>query len=238
MRKAQYVLGGGPARRCKISYIIEGEASKRTVHGGNVGRRNWQQTVEDVEQAIAGLGAKGFSVMKSKGHLDTVGLLAKVAEDVSWDHKNGTSDAIFTYQQFLSRVKVLADKIGDPPTDPEHMNPAPPVVRGTDIPEASTTAYEADPFESQPDPFDSRPDSVKVKDDDAQPKNPYKKKAASKQSSEAEGSAEYIQLKKLSIAQLKEKCKERDEKVGGKKDELIARLLKPRKPEILIMRAR
>lgn len=48
----------------------------------------------------------------------------------------------------------------------------------------------------------------------------------------------YANLKKLSIAQLKERCKERDEKIGGKKDELIARLMKPRKPEILILRAR
>lgn len=37
MRKAQHVLGGGPARRCQICYIIEGEATKKKVHGGNVG---------------------------------------------------------------------------------------------------------------------------------------------------------------------------------------------------------
>jgi hypothetical protein len=43
---------------------------------------------------------------------------------------------------------------------------------------------------------------------------------------------------KLSITELKERCKDRDEKISGKKNDLIVRLLKPRKPEILIMRAR
>ena len=47
-----------------------------------------------------------------------------------------------------------------------------------------------------------------------------------------------VELKKLSIAKLKERCKERDEKIGGKEDDFIAWLFKPRKPEILILRAR
>ena len=43
MRKAQYVLGNGECRKCQICYIIEGDASRRTVHGGNVGRVSWDQ---------------------------------------------------------------------------------------------------------------------------------------------------------------------------------------------------
>ena len=43
MRKAQFVLGGGPSRRCQICYIIEGDAAKKKVHGGNIGRRTWFQ---------------------------------------------------------------------------------------------------------------------------------------------------------------------------------------------------
>ena len=89
MRKAQYVLGGGEARKCQICYIIEGDANKRKVHGGNVGRRSWFQSVEDVENAIESLPSLGFSVMRSKGHLDTIGILAKVAADVSWKVNNG-----------------------------------------------------------------------------------------------------------------------------------------------------
>ena len=53
--------------------------------------------------------------MESKGILDTIGILAKVAEDVSWKAKNGCIDAIFSYEEFLGRVKVLGDDIGDPP---------------------------------------------------------------------------------------------------------------------------
>ncbi len=33
MRKAQYVLGDGHARKCQICYIIEGDPNKRKVHG-------------------------------------------------------------------------------------------------------------------------------------------------------------------------------------------------------------
>ena len=43
MRKAQYVLGGGESRKCKISYLIEGDASKRQVHGGFIGRATWRK---------------------------------------------------------------------------------------------------------------------------------------------------------------------------------------------------
>lgn len=89
MRKAQFVLGGGEARRCQICYIVEGDANKKKVHGGNVGRRSWFQSVEDVENAIESLPSLGFSVMRSKGKLDTIGILAKVAADVSWKAKNG-----------------------------------------------------------------------------------------------------------------------------------------------------
>ncbi|KAL9181066.1 hypothetical protein ACHAXT_009871 [Thalassiosira profunda] len=46
---------------------------------------------------------------------------------------------------------------------------------------------------------------------------------------EAMNSEEAAELKRMSMAQLKERCKERDEKISGKKDELIARLLKPAK---------
>lgn len=86
-------------------------------------------------------------------------------------------------------------------------------------------------------------DAFSTQSDDKESKE--KSKQVSKKSSvqsardaRGEASEEYEQLKKMSIAQLKEKCKERDERITGKKDELIDRLLKPRKPEILIMRKR
>jgi hypothetical protein len=43
MRKAQFVLGGGAARKCQICYLIEGDTATRTVHGGFIGRRAWGQ---------------------------------------------------------------------------------------------------------------------------------------------------------------------------------------------------
>jgi len=231
MRKAQWVLGGGAARRCQICYIIEGDANKKKVHGGNVGRRTYFQSVEDVENAIGQLPAQGFSVMKTKGHLDTIGVLAKVAQDVSWKAKNGNIDATITYKQLVTQVKKLGEEIGDPPTDREHQNPAPPVVTDAEhIPEASSNPLDDDDNAFIPgNPLD---------DDNAFAQNNIQSKTSSAPTLREENSEEYTELKKMPIAKLKEKCKERDEKIGGKKDELIARLLKPRKPEILIMRVR
>lgn len=168
--------------------------------------------------------------MRSKAHLDTIGILAKVAQDVSWRAKNGSIEAEFTYKQFLSRVKALPDQYGDPPTSREHQNPAPPVVVNSEnIPERAPAADDGDSPQSD----------YNMQEGKAQSKQKAKPKPSSKQSSFQEGdSAEYAHLKKLPIAQLKERCKDRDEKIGGKKDDLIARLMKPRKPEILILRAR
>jgi len=224
MRKAQWVLGGGSARRCQICYIIEGDANKKKVHGGNVGRRAYSQSVEDVEHAIEQLPELGFSVMRTKGHLDTVGLLAKVAQDVSWKANRGNIDTTVNYKDFLRKVKALGDEIGDPPTEREHQNPAPPVVTNAEYaPEASANPLDDDRA------FSPCHDTQ----NDVHPKN-----SSAQTLQKDENSEEYSELKKMSIAELKEKCKERDEKIGGKKNELIARLLKPRKPEILIMRAR
>lgn len=199
------------------------------MHGGNVGRRTWFQSVDDVENAIAKLPSLGFSVMRSKSTLDTIGILAKVVQDVSWKAKNGNIDIMYSYEQFLSRVKKLGDDKGDPPTDSVHQNPAPPVVVNTNfMPSTSNTAAAAAaaPNAGDNDPFSPQRSNSPggFSDDDTQQQN-----------SNAERVAE---LKKLSMARLKEMLKERDEKTGGKKDELISRLLKPRKPELLILRAR
>ncbi len=165
--------------------------------------------------------------MRSKGILDTIGILAKVAQDVSWKAKNGSIDAIFSYEEFLSRVKVLGDDIGDPPTSREHQNPAPPVVvNAENVPE---------PLRNRHDYDSSSPQSENVQSNSQSRQG---SKTSSTQAVHEETSEESSHLKKLSLAQLKDRCKERDEKISGKKDDLIQRLLKPRKPEILIMRTR
>jgi len=169
--------------------------------------------------------------MRSKSTLDTIGILAKVVQDVSWKAKNGNIDVMYTYEQFLSRVKKLGEDKGDPPTDRAHQNPAPPVVVNTNfMSNTSNTATVAAASAAEDDnvPFSPQrsdyPGGCGLDTDTQQENN-----------NNAEQVAE---LKKLSMARLKEMLKERDEKTGGKKEELISRLLKPRKPELLILRAR
>jgi len=229
MRKAQYVLGDGHARRCQICYIIEGDPNKRKVHGGNVGRRTWFQSVDDCESAISELPLLGFSVMRSKGHLDTIGILAKVAQDISWKVKNGVIDVKYTYKQFLDRIKVCDEKLGNPPTLKEHQNPAPPVVVNWNPAGPKTTNTKT----TSDDPKKTN----KSNEPETEPE-PNMNYSEANLNGGGENCEEISELKKMSLQALKDLCKERGDKIGGKKEDLIARLMKPRKPEIIIMRAR
>lgn len=206
-----------------------------------MGRRNWSQSVDDVENAIGTLPSLGFSVMRSKGHLHTVTILARIVSDVSWRANNRSIDAHFNYAQFMTRVKHVSEEMGDPPSDPQHQNPAPPIVVENRRTAASSSHASASAAASSGVAAASRDKSDADDDDDIEMEG-----SAEKNSSRNEGDARAqlehneaaAELRKLSIAALKERCKERDEKISGKKDDLIARLLKPRKPEILILRAR
>lgn len=129
----------------------------------------------------------------------------------------GVIDVEFTYQQFLRRVKDVSNDKGDPPTSREHQNPAPPIVVAN--------------HNSQPAPS---PDNVNGNDGDV----PAPHADQDPRQNPEENSEVTAELNKLSIQVLKDRCKERGEKIGGKKADLIARLLKPRKPEILLMRMR
>ena len=204
MRQAQYILGGGEQRKCQISYLIEGDASKHTVHGGNVGRRSWDQSVEDVENAIARLPALGFSVMRSVGPGETMRKLAEVAKDVVWKYKNGSIDCTYTYEAFMRSLSGCDDRLGDRPTDAIHQNPAPPIPNN--VPQRRQR------------PNGGTPGS-------AEQHNPLRSEKEQK-------------LKKLTKKELENMCVDSGEAKSGSKSQLVERLLKPRKPEILLTRLR
>ena len=128
----------------------------------------------------------------------------------------GVIDVEFTYQQFLRRVKDVSNDKGDPPTSREHQNPAPPIVVANHT--------------SQPGPI---PDNGNGNREAPAPHAHQDPTQKSEENSEVAA-----ELSKLSIQALKDRCKERGEKIGGKKSDLVFRLLKPRKPEILLMRMR
>jgi ERCC4-type nuclease len=219
MRKAQLVLGGKD-RKCQMCYLIEGDTNKRIVHGGNVGRASWNQSSEDVENAINELPRLGFSVIRSKSHMGSVVLLAQVARDVSWKAENGSIDAELTYPEFLEKMKHVPEKEGDPPTEARHQFPAAPVVD-----DSSTTNQAASTIPLASSTATGLPPSNDFPSHDEDETNPIPDQASE-------------DLKKLSLAKLKTMCKDRDEKLSGAKKDLIARLLKPRKPELLILRSK
>jgi len=161
--------------------------------------------------------------MKSKSHMGTMNILSQIARDICWKYRNGSIDCLMTYEEFNREMARCPDIHGDPPTRPEHMNPIPPVVDAVTGPlQESRDAHvnhDVDPrllmrvpsSPSSDQSFDGTVDRNK------------------------ERSSE---LEKLSLAELRELCTERDEKVSGTKKDLIERLLQERKPEILLTRAR
>jgi len=233
MRRAQFVLGGGEARKCQICYLIEGDVSRRTVHGGNVGRRSWDQSVENVESAIADLPKLGFSIMTSRSHMGSMKILAKIASDVSWKAKNNSIDCSLTYDEFLLKMKQCDEGKGDPPASSEHQYPAAPIVTpslyGSPTISRGSRNSPSHPLSTPINCSGDRSNETQIENEEISGLNNMNSN---------ENNPEFETLKQLSLAELKRRCKERDEKQSGTKMEIINRLLKPRKPEILILRSR
>lgn len=166
------------------------------------------QSVQDVKNAIAGLPELGFSVIESRTQRESLNKIKRVAKEFLWRSKNGSIDCTQTYDEFISKVNRVGDEKGNPPTDPVHKNPAPPIVD------------DVVPIH----PNVTNPDAVDGNDGDAVESEETKEKRE--------------ELLKLSMKELKERCRERTEKMAGKKKDLVDRLLQKRQPEILISRAR
>ena len=245
MRMAQYVLGG-VERKCQICYLIEGDVNRRTVHGGNVGRRSWDQSVEDVQNAIAELPKLGFSVMSSRSIMGSMKILAKIAGDVSWKSKNNSVDCSLTYDEFLTKMKTCNNKEGNPPTSSEHQYPAAPVVTPnlhTSVAKLTSVSglTPMNPFIAKTSAISSSDTLISPLQDNIQDNIdicPIQNDETARIDTQINNNKDLRELNGLTLAELKLKCRERDEKISGSKKDLIARLLQPRKPEILIIRSR
>jgi flagellar motility protein MotE (MotC chaperone) len=149
--------------------------------------------------------------------MGTMNILSQVARDISWKYRNGSIDCSLTYEEFVREMARCPEELGDPPTRPELMNPLAPVVDSV-----STVVRE----QATSDIMNSH------------------RRTVSSPSSNQDGSLgndqneRYSALEKLSLAELKELCVDRNEKISGSKKDLIDRLLQERKPEILLTRAR
>jgi hypothetical protein len=180
------------------------------------------QNLEQVENAVATLPKLGFSVMKSKSHMGTMNILSQIARDIWWKYKNGSIDCLLTYEEFLQQIDRCPDNIGDPPTRTEHMNPVAPVV------DAVSGSLRVSHVNN-----DNGVDSRRGVSAPSSPSSDRSDDGTDKRNKERAA-----ELEKLSLAELKELCIERQEKVSGTKKDLIDRLLQERKPEILLTRAR
>jgi hypothetical protein len=169
------------------------------------------QTLDDVNKAIEELPMLGFSVMKTRTKMGSLHKVSQVARDVLWKARNGSIDCTYKYDDFVAAVNRLDDNKGQQQTDREHQNPAPPITENlTPMGRHSALLASAETDE-----------------------NGRNELELTEEQKEKE-----IELKSLPISKLKEMCRERDEKMSGTKNDLVARLLQKRKPEILITRAR
>jgi hypothetical protein len=57
--------------------------------------------------------------------MDSMDVLSKVAEEVSWQYHNGSLDCNYTYDEFIHLFRKCDEQKGDPPTSAEHQNPTP-----------------------------------------------------------------------------------------------------------------
>lgn len=153
---------------------------------------------------------QGFSVMTTKTKMGSLHKVAQIARDVLWKARNDSIDFNYTYDRFIAAVNHLDEEKGNPPTEREHQNPAPPIVESLTPLGRHTSLLQANTSTG----------------DDVAAETSEEQKEKEKE------------LNKNSIAQLKKMCKERDEKASGSKKDLIGRLLQKRKPEILITRVR
>ena len=153
---------------------------------------------------------QGFSVMTTKTKMGSLHKVSQIARDVLWKARNGSIDCNYTYDEFITAVNLLDEDKGNPPTEREHQNPAPPIVESL-TPLGRHSAL-------------------------LQTNTSTGDNGATEMSEEQKEKEK--ELNKNSIAQLKKMCKERDEKTSGSKKDLIGRLLQKRKPEILITRVR
>jgi hypothetical protein len=67
-------------------------------------------------------------VIESKNKNGSLEKIRRVAKEFLWRANNGSIDCTHTYGKFLDEVKHVSNTKGDPPTDPRHQNPAPPIV--------------------------------------------------------------------------------------------------------------
>ena len=154
--------------------------------------------------------------MRTKTKMGSLDKVSKVARDVLWKARNGSIDCTYTYDEFVAAVKRLGNDKGNPPTEREHQNPAPPIAESM-APLGRHLSCQGPAGEN----------------DESEDEMTGQNNLLSDTQNE-----KIAELNKHTISELKELCKERDEKHSGSKKDLIARLIQKRKPEILISRAR
>ena len=165
-------------------------------------------------------------------------LLAKIARDVAWKYKNGSIDASLTYDDFLTKINETSARVGDPlnpATEQEHMFPAAPVPDADTVDNLTSTQQQ----HSNRELTQSLQGANISRSQCIFPESPMSDiDAEEKQNEDDENHDKRSELEQKKTAELKQMCKDRDEKQSGNKIQLIERLLKPRKPEVLILRSR
>ena len=116
MRKSQFVLcggRGGDRSLVEMVFIVEGKiSSQNTIDNKWVGKRSYNVTIDDAEQAIEALEME-FRVIKTDAML-SIGI-EQLLEDEVANHDFSPLLPSYDYNEFKLKVRETDDIEGDPP---------------------------------------------------------------------------------------------------------------------------
>jgi ERCC4-type nuclease len=108
MYQGQYVFG---YENCRMVYIIEGNQNAQTVSGGYVGARWYDVNKERLAEEVENLKAEGFEVLQTPSRENTMFELARWAERIATELKNGTLKVQYTYAEFKREVAKIGPTV-------------------------------------------------------------------------------------------------------------------------------
>ena len=108
MYHGQYVFGYD---NCRMVFIIEGNENKQLVSGGYIAARHFDVDKERLHTEISNLQQEGFAVIQTPSRENTMFELARWAERIATEIKEGTLKAEYTYEQFKQQCARVGPNV-------------------------------------------------------------------------------------------------------------------------------
>ena len=128
---------------CRMAYIIEGNIEKELVSNNFVGHRKFNVTRERLEEAIDGLKAEGFDILRSSSPENSMLELGRWAIRVAEEIRTGKLEIQYTFEEFKEAVKKISREVDFSRLAKYHMKSQLERERQSVVAAVSETATEA-----------------------------------------------------------------------------------------------